>query len=167
MGGWPVSLQARPRIAFHLYNNANVLISRSSDGGKTWFPPVRVNRDPLEPSAGFGIDHFQPGVAVDSTGTLGVCWYDRRNDPLNYKISRYCGVSWDHGTAWKDARVDPRIWPPIHATDALINPYYLGDYDTVASDHTQGSTGFQGAYGNVTLRTPVPNQDVFLVHLNK
>jgi hypothetical protein len=152
---------------FGLYRSANVLISRSSDGGKSWCPPVRVNSGPLESSAKFGIDHFQPGAAVDSTGTVGVCWYDRRDDPLNYKISRYCGVSRDYGAAWKDARVDSRIWPPIHATDAFINPLYLGDYDTVASDQTQGSTGFQGAYGNVTLDAPVPNQDVFLIHLNR
>jgi hypothetical protein len=152
---------------FGLYRNANVVVSRSSDGGSMWSPPVRVNNDPLESHASFGIDHFQPGAAVDSTGTVAVCWYDRRDDPLNYKVSRYCGVSRDHGTAWKNARVDPRIWPPIHATDAFINPFYLGDYDTVASDQTQGLTGFQGAYGNVTLRAPVPNQDVFLVHLKK
>jgi hypothetical protein len=162
-------LHATPDLEspFGLYRSANILISRSTDGGATWCPPVRVDSGAVESSAGFGIDHFQPGAAVDSTGTVGVCWYDRRDDPLNYKISRYCGVSWDHGTAWKDARVDPRIWPPIHATDALINPYYLGDYDTVASDQTQSLTGFQGAYGNVTLDAPVPNQDVFLIHLNK
>jgi hypothetical protein len=161
--------RSRPDLEspFGLYTYANVLISRSSDGGKTWCPPVRVNNGALESSAGFGIDHFQPAAAVDSRGTVGVCWYDRRDDPLNYKISRYCGVSWDHGTAWKEARVDPSIWPPIHATDAFINPYYLGDYDTVASDKTEGSTGFQGAYGNVSLDAPVPNQDVFLVQLKK
>jgi hypothetical protein len=152
---------------FGLYRSANVFISRSTNGGATWCPPVRVDSGPLESSAGFGIDRFQPGAAVDSTGAVGVCWYDRRDDALNYQVSRYCGVSMDYGAAWKDARVDPRIWPSIHATDALVNPYYLGDYDTVASDQTRGMTGFQGAYGNVTLDAPVPNQDVFLVQLNK
>jgi hypothetical protein len=178
-------LHSRPDLEspFGLYRNANVLISRSSDGGSVWSTPVRVNNDPLESGVGFGIDHFQPGAAVDPTGTVGVCWYDRRDDPFNFKISRYCGVSRrhpthsnsdyatdsksDHSTGWKNARVDPRIWPPIHATDALINPYYLGDYDTVATDGIKSSTGFQGAYGNVTLDAPVPNQDVFLVHFEK
>jgi hypothetical protein len=160
---------------FGLYRNANVVISRSSDGGSMWSAPVRVNSDPVESHAGFGIDHFQPGAAVDSTGTVGVCWYDRRDDPLNYEISRYCAVSrdhktgWesDHGAVWKNVRVDPRIWPPIHDTDVFIVDVYLGDYDTVASDTTQSSTGFKGAYGNVTLHAPVANQDVFLVQLNK
>jgi hypothetical protein len=99
---------------FGLYRNANVLVSRSSDGGKSWCPPVRVNNDLLQSSAGVGVDHFQPAAAVDPTGTVGICWYDRRDDPVNYKVSRYCGVSWDHGTVWKNARVDPRIWPPIY-----------------------------------------------------
>jgi hypothetical protein len=169
--------RSRPDLEspFGLYRNANVVISRSSDGGSVWSAPVRVNNDPLESHAGFGIDHFQPGAAVDSTGTVGVCWYDRRDDPLNYEISRYCGVSrdhktgWesDHGAVWKNVRVDPRIWPPIHNTDVFIVDVYLGDYDTVATDTTQSSTGFQGAYGNVTLHAPVANQDVFLVQLNK
>jgi hypothetical protein len=152
---------------FGLYRRANVLVSRSRDGGKSWCPPVRVNDGPVESSAGFGIDHFQPGAAVDGTGSLGICWYDRRDDHLNYRVSRYCGVSRDHGTAWESVRVDPRNWLPIHAADGLVNPYYLGDYDTVASDKTEGSIGFQGAYGNVTLRAPVPDQDVFLIHLKK
>lgn len=148
---------------FGLYRNANVVLSRSRDGGKTWSSPVRVNNDPLESADGVGIDHFQPGVAVDSTGAAAVCWYDRRNDPLNYQLTRYCAVS----NSRLDVRVDPTIWPPIHAVDALINPNYLGDYDTVTSDQTNASAGFQGAYGNVSVRALVPNQDVFLVHLNE
>lgn len=151
---------------FGLYRSANVLISRSTDGGKRWCPPVRVNNDPLQSSTGFGIDHFEPGAAIDSTGTVGVCWFDRRDDPLNYRISRYCGVSRDQGTAWENVRIDPKTWPPVHATDGIVDPFYLGDYDTVASDTTEGSTGFQGAYGNVTVRAPVPNQDVFLAHVH-
>ncbi len=150
-----------------LYHNANVLISRSSDQGRTWSAPVRVNTDAFESSVGFGIDHFQPGVAVDATGALAVCWYDRRDDRLNYQVSRYCGTSTNLGTTWTNLRVDPRIWPPIHATDAFINAYYLGDYDTVASDKLKTLPGFQGAYGNVTFFAPVPNQDVFLVHVAK
>ncbi len=147
------------------YRSANVVLSRSADGGKTWSSPVRVNNDALQSSDGFGIDHYQPGVAVNSTGALAACWYDRRDDPLNYRVSRYCGTSSDFGATWSNARVDPGNWLPVHATDAFANVYYLGDYDTVASDKLNLSKGFQGAYGNVSFAAPVPNQNVLLVHV--
>ncbi len=149
-----------------LYHNANVLFSRSVDHGKTWSLPVRINNDPLESSAGFGIDHFQPGIAVDASGALAACWYDRRDDPLNYQIARYCGTSTDQGATWSNLRVDPTSWPPIHDVDLLVDPQSLGDYDTVASDSLKTIPGFQGAYGKVTFVAPVANQDVFLVHVN-
>ena len=152
---------------FGFYNFANVLLTRSTDGGKTWSSPVRVNNDPLQSSSGSSRDHFQPGVAVDSIGTVAACWYDRRDAPVNYRVSRFCGISTDHGASWTNTRVDPTNWQPIHATDVFINPYYLGDYDTVVSDRLMMSAGFQGAYGKVTVSAPVPNQDVFLVQLNK
>ncbi len=153
---------------FGLYRNANVLFTSSRDGGKTWSAPVRVNDDPLESrSTGFGIDHFQPGVAADSTGTVAACWYDRRDSLANYHVSRYCGVSVDAGTTWANTRVDPTSWQPIHATDTFINVNYLGDYDTLATDQLKTATGFLGAYGNVTVNAPVPNQDVFAIHLDK
>jgi len=152
---------------FGLYRNANVLITRSFDGGTSWSSPVRVDNGALQQRNGFGIDHFEPAAAVDSTGALAACWYDRRDDPVNYRISRYCGVSTNLGSSWTNVRVDPRSWLPIHAADALVNPYYLGDYDTVATDRTKTFTGFQSAYGDVSLNAPVPNQDVFLVHIRE
>lgn len=149
------------------YHYANVLLSRSTDGGKTWSEAVRINTDPVALPNGNGIDHFQPAVNVDSTGKIGLCWYDRRKDPLNYRISRFC-TSFEPGSfTGANFDVGQTAWPPIHATDAYINPVYLGDYDTLATDNTQGSAGFLGAYGNVTTAgVPVPNQDVFLVHMD-
>jgi hypothetical protein len=115
---------------------------------------------------GRGTDHFQPGVAVDKTGTVGVCWYDRRNDPINLTIARFCATSRDSGATWTNQAVTLRNWLPFHAGDAFVNPYYLGDYDGLTHDVTAASPGFTGAFGNVELLGGafVPNQDVFLVH---
>jgi hypothetical protein len=54
-------------------------------------------------------------------------------------------------------------WQPWHATDAYGNPYYLGDYDAVASDFAMVHSGFLGAYGFVNTNALVPNQDVGLM----
>jgi len=144
------------------YRFGNILVSRSSNCGKTWSSPVRVNNDPLYSSAGIGIDHFQPGIAVNAKGELGACWYDRRADPSNFNIGRFCGTSTDQGQSWSNAKVDSRTWPPIHNIDLMVDPYYLGDYDTVTTDRTKASLGFQGAYGRVDGGF---GQDVFLVHV--
>lgn len=146
-----------------VYRFANVVISRSTNGGKSWSSPVRVNDDPLYSDEGVGIDHFQPGVAVNGKGELAACWYDRRDDPFNFRIGRFCGTSTNYGKSWSNAKVDPRTWPPIHDMDALINTVYLGDYDTVTTDKLKTSWGFQGAYGPVN---DAFGQDVFLVHIH-
>ncbi len=153
-----------------LYGYADVLVRGSSDGGSTWSLPVRVNNNPDPVPGGGGTDQYQPGAAVDKTGKIGVCWYDRRLDPLNYKIDRFCGVSTNAGLSFANSRQSSPSWEPIHGNDALGDPRYMGDYDGVASDFTQATTGFIGAFqimntrggvsGNTTLQ---PNPDVLAV----
>ena len=119
-----------------VYGYADVLISRSKDKGATWSAPVRVNTNDEPLRSGRGTDQYQPGAAVDKTGKVAVCWYDRRNDSSNFLIDRFCGVSTDAGATWTNRRHSSPSWAPIHATDVLINPVYLGDYDSLASDFT-------------------------------
>ena len=152
-----------------VYGYADVLTIRSSDGGSTWSAPIRVNTKP-EPlsSSGRGTDQYQPGIAVDKAGKIGACWYGRRLDSLNYQIDRFCGVSADAGVSWTNNRQSSPSWSPIHATDGFINPFYMGDYDSLASDSTQSSPGFIGAFQMMNTlgglngnSLPIPNPDVF------
>ena len=151
-----------------VYGYADVLATRSSDGGATWSSPVRVNTNPEPLRSGRGSDQYQPGVAVDNTGEIGACWYDRRLDPLNYQIDRFCGTSTDAATTWTNTRRSSPSWSPIHATDGFINTVYMGDYDVVASDFTRSTSSFIGAFQMMNTRgglsgnsIPVPNPDVF------
>ena len=57
-----------------------ILLSSSSDKGKTWAKPVFVNDD-YRRSSGAGPDDFMPAIAVNSQGVIGVMWYDRRDNP--------------------------------------------------------------------------------------
>jgi hypothetical protein len=52
-----------------------VVVSRSGDGGSTWSDPVPVNT--IE-----SVQAFLPVVAVNDDGTVGVLYYDFRNDVL-------------------------------------------------------------------------------------
>ena len=138
-----------------VYGFADAMVSRSRDGGATWDPPVRVN-DNVE--AGLGTDQYQPGVAVDVGGRVASCFYDRRRDAANFTIDRFCAVSKDGGQTWSsNMRQTARSFTPIHATDTLINPVYMGDYDTIASEFTLTLEGFVGAYSVIG---PIANPDV-------
>jgi hypothetical protein len=53
----------------------NIFLRFSDNNGAAWSPPVQVNDDTS------GNTHFLPYVAVDPTnGSVGVSWYDCRND---------------------------------------------------------------------------------------
>jgi hypothetical protein len=139
---------------FGSYGFADVLVSRSRDGGTTWSVPVQVN-DTAEPAAsGLGTDQYQPGIAVDHRGMLGVCFYDRRRDANNFLIDRFCATSSDAGKTWLNVRKTQENFAPVPAQDALINPEYMGDYDELASDFTQGERGFIGGYGSNARGNP-------------
>ena len=151
------------------YNYSDVLISRSSDGGSTWSAPVRVN-DNAKTASSDATDQFQPGVAVDNTGKVAVCFYDRRLDPQNFMVDRFCATSPDAGATWANRRESSPSWAPWHATDVQVNPFYMGDYDGMASDFTGSSSGFIGAFQFMNTRggvsgnsVPIPNPDVFAV----
>jgi hypothetical protein len=55
---------------------AGVALSLSSDGGRTWTPPRRINQTPPEAGA------VLASVAYAPDGTLGVSYYDFRNRPV-------------------------------------------------------------------------------------
>jgi hypothetical protein len=128
----------------------DVLFRSSYDGGQTWgYYPTKVNSD-IQPRHGFGHDHYQPGIAVDPTGKVAVCWYDRRNDANNFKIQRYCGESSNGGYTWSNFQVPAGAWGPSHGNDQLVNSIYEGDYDGLTSDTLKTTNGFIGAFGLIT-----------------
>ncbi len=59
-----------------------ILFSYSSDSGRNWSKPIIVNDD-IPRIEGEGPDNFMPAIAVNSSGVIGVSWYDRRDDPEN------------------------------------------------------------------------------------
>jgi photosystem II stability/assembly factor-like uncharacterized protein len=66
------------------YRNGDldVFCATSSNKGRTWSSPVRVNNDPVHD----GADQFFQWLAVDPVdGTANVVFYDRRGDPQGRK----------------------------------------------------------------------------------
>ena len=132
------------------YVYTDIMLSRSKDG-VNFGPTIQVNSD-HQPKFGGGHDHFQPAIAVDSTGKAAICWYDRRNDPKNFAIERFCAESKNTGNDWVNFRVPIAPFAPLHRTDfgifgfASITAPYMGDYDGLTTDFTGQNKGFIGAF---------------------
>jgi hypothetical protein len=139
------------------YNFSSVLVSRSTNGGTSWSAPTRVTPQNAN-YGGLGRDAFMPGIAVDKTGKVAVCYYDRRNDPDNQDVDRYCSVSTDGGVAWIDERKTLQSWTPVQSSDQGIAPTYMGDYDSTVADALGQYTGFAGGFQIQTRGNP----DVYL-----
>jgi hypothetical protein len=83
------------------YRNGDldVFCSTSSDGGRKWTAPVRVNDD----SVHNGADQFFQWLTVDpKDGSANVLFYDRRGDPQNRKQIVVLARSTDSGRTFKN-----------------------------------------------------------------
>lgn len=138
------------------YAYPDVLVAKSTDFGESFGAPVAVSPTPAS-FTGAGRDQFFPGIAVDADGRVGVCYYDRRSDPENTVIDRFCSVSHNHGASWTEQRVSNSNWLPMQSTDQLIVPTYIGDYDALTSDFLLQNDGFFGSFEIQTNGNP----DVF------
>jgi hypothetical protein len=83
------------------YRNGDldVFCSTSTDGGKKWSAPVRVNSDAVRN----GADQFFQWMAVDPVdGSVNVIFYDRRGDPKNRAQTVTLARSTDGGRAFQN-----------------------------------------------------------------
>jgi hypothetical protein len=132
-------------ILFGTYAYPDIKVAKSTDGGLTFTAPTTIS--PMSPSfTGRGRDQFFPGIAVDKKGKVQACYYDRRQNPSNLEIDRYCSVSENHGASWEEERVSEASWVPAHDSDGVIAIAYIGDYDALTSDFLLQKSGFFGAF---------------------
>jgi hypothetical protein len=123
------------------FNNGlvGVVISHSSDGGSTWSDPVAVNQIDE-------VQAFLPVVAVASDGTVGVLYYDFRNDVLGDTE-----LSTDVHLAKFDSSLNPisetqLTSPSFDLRQSVITGergYFPGDYvglDTAGNDFVAAYT---------------------------
>lgn len=107
---------------------ADVMFSKSTDGGQTFSQGFRLNTD-------LGNEAYQwfGTLSVAPNGRIDVVWLDTRDDPVNHSISvlYYC-FSEDGGDTWSpntpiSQPFDPKIGYPIQEK--------IGDYYDMVSDN--------------------------------
>ena len=134
-------------------DDAAVYHARSLDGGTTWSGPAILGNHPS--------DQFFPMIRSTGGGTLGVAWYDRRNDPAGLAIDVYAAGSFDDGATFSPPeRITttsfgvPRILPNY---DTTVRNCYMGDYNGMEA--TPGGSFLLG-WGDNRDPGPVANNGV-------
>lgn len=111
----------------------DIVLVRSTNGGATWSPKVRVNHDPA------GADQSQPNVAVDGQGRVYVAWYDRRNAKDGAAVNAYASVSTDGGTTFgPDLRLSSVSSQWSKPGDATFPGTMVGDRIAIAAGDDYG-----------------------------
>src|SRR5262249_48360710 len=108
----------------------DIALSTSTDDGRSWAMPIKVNQTPVP------VEAFTPMVDVMANGDVGVTDYDIRNNtpaagvPTDYLIV----TSTDDGAASPDGRITPPSFDDTLAPNS--RGYFLGDYQGLSNDGT-------------------------------
>jgi hypothetical protein len=137
----------------------------STDGGRTWSDPIKVNQTPTNIPAG-NAQTFTPSVAINSDGTVALTYYDFRNNPAA------AGLPTDYWISHADsAFTNPASWSAENRlTNSSFNMenapvaggYFVGDYEGLAAAGTSFYALFAQAgssssdSSNMFFRDPPP-----------
>jgi hypothetical protein len=104
--------------------HADVVLSKSTDGGLTWTEPVKVSGTPS------GIDSFTASVDISANGTVAVTYYDLRNntpDPNTLPTDYWIRYSTNGGASWG---ADQHVAGPFDMRTApYAGGFFTGDYE--------------------------------------
>lgn len=114
---------------------AQVALSRSDDGGRTWSAPQRVSDGPGDAPS------YTPALAVSGDGRVAVSYYTLRNDPTRqFLVDLYAVTSRDGVNFGGSKRVSPTSYDVRFA--AMAQELFLGDYQGLAG----GKKGFHALW---------------------
>jgi len=108
----------------------DIALSTSTDDGRTWSTPVKVNQTTTP------VEAFTPMVDVMANKDVGVTYYDiRNNTPAPGLLTDYFIVtSSDGGATWTESQITPASFDDTLAPNS--RGYFLGDYQGLSNDGT-------------------------------
>jgi hypothetical protein len=149
---YAVWMDARFDGGLFITDHDNIAFTQSTDGGRTWSPPIKVNKTPTnEPN--YDQQAFTPSVHVDADGTVTVTYYDFRHntpDPATLDTD-YFAVSCESTSencaspgSWEEERITQTSFDIRKAPFA--RGYFLGDYMGLDDDGTDFTSMFGQAF---------------------
>ena len=127
-------------------------ILKSVNGGRTWSTITLP---------GVSAFAFEPAIAVDKHGTVGVIWYDLRNDRIGDSATTadvWFSASKDGGTTWRQIHV---AGPTDLRTAAPAAQNRFGEYQGLAGL----PTGFAAIFGLASPQARNGPTDIFFAHI--
>ena len=109
-------------------SQSDIALSKSTDGGHNWSTPVRINKTPN------GAPAFTPNVAVAADGTIGVTYYDFRNDtpaPGTLPTDYWLVHSHDGGASFTEDHLAGSF--DMKAAPVTPDGFFVGDYEGLAA----------------------------------
>jgi hypothetical protein len=156
--GYPSSAVGPDGTVYVAFENSSsptaggIGIVKSSDGGRTWTTIALP---------GVNAFAFEPAIAVDKHGTVGVTWYDLRNDRVGDTQTTadiWFSSSTDGGATWQQIHV---AGPTDLRTAAPPAQNRFGEYQGLAGL----KTGFAAIFGLASPQAQNGPTDIFFAHI--
>ena len=139
-------------------NGSDVMFVRSTNGGRTFSAPHRINDDPVNHAKW----HWFGTLAVAPSGRIDVVWYDTRNSPNNVTSQLFYSYSIDGGNNWSP---NLPVSNPFNPFIGYPNQSKIGDYITVVSEDAGANVAYAATFNGeediyyVRIRPAVPLTD--------
>jgi hypothetical protein len=116
----------------------SIHFSQSTDGGLTWSAPIKINQTPTTIPSG-DQQAFTPTVKVSADGTVGVTYYDFRNNTSAPGLTTdywfvSCHAACSSAASWGGEQHVAGPFDEEQASDA--GGYFLGDYEGMVTNGT-------------------------------
>ncbi len=111
-------------------SDPDIILYRSTDGGASWSPGIRVNQDPLDNGK---IQYF-PNIHVDRSGAVNVLFYDDRTTTTD-SAGVFLARSTDGGDTWQEYEITDHHFKP--AAIGGLGQGYQGDVIDLTTTETK------------------------------
>lgn len=122
---------------FSAGDGADVIFSKSEDGGETWSSPVKINDDLGDNYNWFGT------ISVAPNGRIDVAWVDTRDEPGTYLSALYYSNSFDGGGTWS---VNEKLSDSFDPHVGFPSQNKIGDYYHMISDDNGAHLAWVGTF---------------------
>jgi hypothetical protein len=139
-------------------STTEVMFARSTNGGVTFSPPVRINDDANHQTKW----HWFGTFSVAPNGRIDVVWYDTRNAANNIDSQLFYSFSTDGGVTWA---ANVPVSNSFNPQAGFPQNQKIGDYITIVSDATGSNVAYAATFNANPQAVGGHEQDVYYVRV--